>query len=117
MAPETKPPPWLRIGGATESVLVGGVQVIVRLRDGRHFVGRVEAVMPWGIALRPWGRALALRIPSTEIYAASVVGPHSYAEERAVRQRQAAGLAAWEPPPGQTVELEELDSWAPSHDA
>jgi hypothetical protein len=92
------PPTWLQPRGwAFEGALVPGVDVVLRLRDGRIYVGKVVAAPAWGVALQPWGRPLALRIASSAIAGASVVGEHSYAEASEVRRRQARGLPAWAP--------------------
>lgn len=60
MAGTPQPPFWLRPRGyAFEATLVVGVDVVLRLRDRRIFVGKVQAVLPWGVALKPWGQTVS----------------------------------------------------------
>ena len=93
---------WCTPGRGTGASVTGvepaeappGMHAACRLADGTVWVGTVEGVEGETLVLAAWGRREPLRLPLVELVAVEVVGPHSHAAERVVRDRQRRGESA-----------------------
>lgn len=98
--PERVSPPnfsWLRAPshGWQALLTVEGADVVLRLADGRHYVGRIVRCSAHLLVLALWGCGGQLRrFALADVGGAAVVGPHTFEQERAVYQRQRRGEPA-----------------------
>lgn len=86
-------PPKLR--SAPGDVLTEGADVAILLSDGSVFVGSVISEPKGGrLRFRAWGVADVRWIAVESVHAAKTIGPHRWADRRAVCQRQRRGEPA-----------------------
>jgi len=70
--------------------IIPGADVALRFVDGSVIVGRVVDESRYSIRFRAWGCCSEKFFAKSEIDGVRVVGAHTYAERRAVTERQAA---------------------------
>jgi hypothetical protein len=96
---EPKPPRlnWLSSGFerySTTDSLVGGCSVVLKLIDGRVFVGEVIFAGARFVTLKLWGCREPRRFERSAIAACKTVPRHSWASAHEVSRRQARGKPA-----------------------
>jgi hypothetical protein len=101
---EPKPPKlnWLASGFeryATTDSLVGGCSVVLKLTDGRIFVGEVIFAGARFVTLKLWGCREPRRFERSAIAASKTVPRHDWASAHEVARRQARGDPATVVPP------------------
>ena len=89
---------WLRAPSSDWQLLLAfeGADAVLRLADGRHYVGKVVRRSKRSLLLELWGCGGRLqRFAVADVRGAAVVGPHGYREEVEVMRRQRRGEPAY----------------------